>query len=280
MGLIDAILNLACVLLWLNWSSVHLAASRRPSPVSLAATLRKAEPRGGGRWGSLAAVFAVLLFRSIFYWNVGSASKWTPTLELGVMSLPFRSDFPGRMLLFSVLSFALVLGGLYAWMLLISVINRRVPNDDPFQRLVRIQLGRLDHWPPAVKLALPAAVTALAWGLGAPALARMGIVPHPESTGHVWQQALVLGITSILVWKLLVLSVCVLYIVTNHVYLGKSPFWHFVNTTGANLLAPMRKWPLRVGKLDLSPILALGVVLLAAHWADAGLPCLFQRLPF
>lgn len=279
MGLIDAILNLACLLLWLNWSAVHLGARRRPSPVSLAATLRKAEPRGGGRWGSLVAVFGVLLFRSMFYWNVGSASNWTPSLELGVMSLPFRSDYPGRMLLFSVLSFALVLGGLYAWLLLISVINRRVPNDHPFQRLVRDQLGWVEHWHPALRLALPVIVTMLVWGFGSPALVGMGIVPQPESTGHVWQQAAVLGISSLSVWKLPLLAICLLYMVHSHVYLGKSHFWGYINLTGANLLAPLRRWPMRIGKVDLAPLLAMIIVLLVAHWANAALPCLFERLP-
>ncbi len=279
MGLIDAILNLACLLLWLNWSSVHLAAQRRPSPVSLAATLRKAEPRGGGRWGSLAAVIGVLLFRSMFYWNVGSASNWTPSLELGVISLPFRSDYPGRMLLFSVLSFALVLGGLYAWLLLLSVINHRAPNGHPFQRLVREQLGWIEHWHPLLRLALPILLTTLAWGFGSPALVRMGIVPQPESTAHGWQQAAVLGMTSISVWKLPLLAICLLYAINSHVYLGKSQFWDYINLTGANLLAPLRKWPLRVGKVDLAPVLAVGIILLAAHWAGTGLPCLFQSLP-
>ena len=280
MGLIDVILNLACVLLWLNWSSVHLVSARRPSPVSLAATLRKAEPRWGGRWGSLLGLFGVLSARSLFYWKVGSASNWTPNLELGVVSLPFRSDYLTRMILFSFLSFMLVLGCLYAWLLLISIINRKVPNDEPLQKLVRLHLGWIEHWPPAVKVLLPLLIAALAWGLGSPALVRMGIVPPPSSPTHTWQQALVLGVTSFLTWKSLVLLLCVLYMINSYVYLGKSRFWQYVNTTGSNLLRPLRRLPVRIGKLDFSPLLAMGLVLVVAHWAGYFLPRIFQRLPF
>ena len=279
MGLIDVILNFACVLLWLNWSSVHLA-SRRPSPVSLAATLKKADPRRAERWGSLFVLAAVLSIRSLFYWNVGSASNWTPSLELGVISLPFRSDYLWRMVLFSFLSFGLLLGGLYSWLLLISVINRKVTNDDPFQKLVRVHLGWVEHWPTAVKLFLPMIVTAVLWGFGSPALVQMGIVPTPTSSTHVWQQALVLGAASFLVWRLLVLFLCILYMLNSYVYLGKSHLWQYVDTTGANLLAPLRQLPMRIGKLDLAPILAIVVVLLVTHWAARGLPAVFQRLPF
>lgn len=184
------------------------------------------------------------------------------------------------MLLFSFLSFAVVLGGLYAWLLLLSVINRKVPNDEPFQKLVRVHLGWVENWPPAVKLFLPMIVVGLLWGFGSPALVRMGIVPAPVSPTHVWQQALVLGATSFLVWKVLLIALCVLYMLNSYVYMGKSHFWAYVNITGLNLLTPLRRWPLRVGKFDLSPVLAILFVLFAAPWAGFFLRNVFLRLPF
>src|ERR1043165_8015097 len=147
MGLIDTILDLACVLLWLNWRSLSIATREKSSPLSLASTVKKAEARPSRGWPSLLTLVAIVALRSVFYWHVGSALNWTPSLELGVVSLPFRSDYFTRMLLFSVLSFGLILTGLYAWLLLICVINRRVPRDEPVHRMVRRQLGWIDHWP-------------------------------------------------------------------------------------------------------------------------------------
>src|SRR5689334_10871680 len=104
MGVIDFILNLACLLLWLSWRSFPIAQLEKSPPVTLASTLKKAEPRRARRWVPLASLAAVLFIRSLFYWNVGSALNWTPVLELGVISLPFRSDYLGRIFLYSLLS--------------------------------------------------------------------------------------------------------------------------------------------------------------------------------
>ena len=279
MGLIDSILNLVCLLLWLNWRSLHIATPESRPAFSLAATLRKAEPRRASRWASLAFLLALLGARGIFYWNVGTALNWTPSLRLGLVSLPFRSDYLGRILLFSVLSFALVLGLLYAWLFLVSVINRRVPHDEQIQRLVRMQLGWTQRWPPWLKLVTPLLVTALLWGVASPSLVKLGILPAPASPAHVWQQAFLLGLASLLSWKFLLIGVCVLYVINSYVYLGHSAFWNYVNVTGANLLRPIRRLPVSLGKIDLAPVLAIVLILLVTHWAEQWLPRLFRRLP-
>jgi uncharacterized protein YggT (Ycf19 family) len=278
MGLVDTILNIAALLLWLNWRSAH-AAVKSPL-ISLAATVKKADPRRGRRWMSLATLLLLLGLRSFFYWNVGTAAGWTPSLELGVISLPFRSDYLPRMLLYSCLSFGLVLGGFYTWLLLLSVVNGKVPNDEPLQRLVRLNLGFIERWPPALKLLLPAVLAILLWGFASPALVRLGIVPAPASSGHVWQQALLVGLAVFLTWKLLLVFLCVLYLVNSYVYLGKSYFWNYVNVTGANLLGPVRRLPLCIGKVDLSPLVGMLLILVASDAAAKWLPRLYQRLPF
>jgi uncharacterized protein YggT (Ycf19 family) len=279
MGLIDFVLNFVCLLLWLNWRSLRFGAAEQRRPVSLASTLKKAEGRRGSRWIPLAAVFALLLARAFFYWNVGSALNWTPSVQLGVISLHFRSDYLLRILLFSFLSFGLLLGGFYAWLLLISVVNSRVPSEDPGQRVVRMQLGWLERWPPLLKAMLPMLCCTLLWGLGSPWLVHIGLLPSPASLGHQWEQAFVLGLTSFLVWKFLILALCLLYLINSYVYLGNSSFWKYVNTTGANLLSPLRRLPVSFGKLDLAPFLGMGLVLLVTHWAGRWLPQLFQQLP-
>jgi uncharacterized protein YggT (Ycf19 family) len=280
MGFIDSILNLVCALLWFNWRSLRYAALQKSSPVSLAATLKKAGPRQRARWIPLFSLFALLGARGLFYWNVGSALNWTPSLALGVISLPFRSDYLGRMLLFSFLSFALVLALLYAWLLLISIINRDLPTDEPVQKLVRWHLGWVESWPFWLKLLLPLILTALIWGLANASLVRLGMVPAPLSRLHLWQQALLLGLNSLLGWKWLLVAICALYLVNNYVYLGNSYFWTYVNLTGANLLVPVRRLPLRIGKADFSPVLAMAVVLALADWTTRWLSAIFQRLPY
>lgn len=280
MGLIDSILNIACLLLWLNWRSTHAVAREKAPPVSLAATLKKTSPRRASRWISLGVLLVVLAGRAAFYWNVGMGLSWTPSLRLGVVSVPFRSDDFSRMLLFSMLSFGVVLFVAYAWLLLISVINRRVSVDEPMQRLVRVQLGWLDCWPAALKLLTPLVVATLSWGLGSPLLVKLGLAPAPISTIHRWEQAVLLGVSSLLSWRFLLIGVCVLYVLNSYVYFGQSSFWSYVNTTGANLLAPLRRLPVRLGKVDFAPLLAIALVLVAVRWAAQWLPRAFQALPF
>src|SRR6266498_2899265 len=128
MDVIDFLLNLAGLLFWLNWRSVKMAAATQPSVLSLAATLKRVEPRRPKRWVYLAGLLVLVGGRSLFYWHIGSALHWTPALRLGAISPSFRSDSPGRMLLFSALSFLLALGVFYLGMVLLSILNRNVPD--------------------------------------------------------------------------------------------------------------------------------------------------------
>ena len=144
---------------------------------------------------------------------------------------------------------------------------------------MRLHLGWVERWPSSIKLLLPMLVSGFMWALCSPGLVRLGIIPAPVSRGHLWEQAALLGLTSFLSWKFLLLALCVLYLVNNYVYTGESSFWRFVNTTGSNLLGPLRRFPLRIGKVDFSPLLVIGLVLAAAHFAAEGLSRLFQCLP-
>lgn len=279
MGIIDSILNFIGILLWFNWRSGRLSLPDKPSPVTLAATLKKAEVPRGSRWVSLGVLLLLVGFRSLLYWQAGSSRNWTPSLELGVISLPFRSDYPQRMVAFSILSFALVLAVIYSWLLLISLVNHNVPSEEPSQRLVRWHLGWVERWPLGVKMMLPLMITAAAWLLGSRGLVRWGIIPAPTNLAHLCEQAVVLGVATYLVWKPFLIGLCILYTINSYVYLGKSPFWGFVNLTGANLLAPLRRLGVQIGKVDLSPIIAIVLVITLTHLATRGLTHLFQHLP-
>src|SRR6188768_3811214 len=103
MSAVDAILNFAGLLLWLKWRDKGQELSARG--ISLIATLKKAGTRYPRIW-FLLALLILLVIRSFLYWQLGSALKWMPRIWLGLIPLPFRSDYFGRMFLFSFFSFA------------------------------------------------------------------------------------------------------------------------------------------------------------------------------
>ena len=267
MSLIDFILNLAGLLLWLNWRSVRLDPLARATPATLTGTLRRAVPNRLQRWHFLAALATLLLVRALFYWKIGGAVNWTARLNLGATSIPFQSDFFRRMLLFSVLSFALTLAIFYLWLLFFAVVNRNI--NDPLQKLVRLMLGRAGRWPNWILLSLPVAGAVLVWLLISPLLARMSLVPA-ASFLHRTEQAVLLGLTAFLTWKYLIGAVLALYLVNSYIYLGKHQFWNFINLTSRQMLRPLRRLPLEIGKADFTPVVGITLVFLLAHFAENG----------
>src|SRR5262245_47912517 len=163
MGLIDFILNLVALLLWLNWRAVRLVGATQPSVLSLASAIKRAEPRRPNRWLYFAALVGVLVVRSVFYWLLGPSAQWIPTVHLGAIALHLRSDFLGRALLFSVVSFSVMLTVFYLWLILLAIVNRSMPDSDPLQRIVRLQLGWLAHWPVPAQLILVPLLVAVCW---------------------------------------------------------------------------------------------------------------------
>ena len=278
MGLIDFILNLAGLLLWLNWRSVRFDPLGKRTPATLIGTLRRAEPRRLRRWHLLAALGGLLLLRALFYWQIGSAAHWTGTLNLSVITLSFRSDYFVRMLLFSIFSFGLTLGVFYLWLLLLSILAG--PEPLPFHRLVRMPLGGIDRWARGVKFLLPLIVTATFWWLASWLLAWLQVIPEPVSPAHRIEESLVIGLSSYLAWKYLAGALLVLHLLNSYIYFGKHPFWGYVNAGAQTLLSPLRALPLRVGKADFAPVVGIVLVFLAAELAGRGLVLLYGKLLF
>jgi len=278
MGLIDFILNLAGLLLWLNWRSVRFDPLGKRTPATLIGTLRRAEPRRLRRWHLLAALGGLLLLRALFYWQIGSAARWTGILNLSVITLSFRSDYFVRMLLFSIFSFGLTLGVFYLWLLLLSILAG--PEPLPFHRLVRMPLGGIDRWARGVKFLLPLIVTATFWWLASWLLAWLQVIPEPVSPAHRIEESLVIGLSSYLAWKYLAGALLVLHLLNSYIYFGKHPFWGYVNAGAQTLLSPLRALPLRVGKADFAPVVGIVLVFLAAELAGRGLVLLYGKLPF
>ena len=82
-----------------------------------------------------------------------------------------------------------------------------------------------------------------------------------------------------LAWKYLITSLLLLYLLNSYVYLGNHAFWNFLAATARNLLAPLGILPLRLGKIDFAPVLAIAAVLVASRFAERGLTILYRHLP-
>jgi uncharacterized protein YggT (Ycf19 family) len=213
---------------------------------------------------------ALLLGRAVFYWQAGSSLKWDPGIRVGAIALLFRSDWPGRMVLFSLFSFGATLGFFYLCLLLLSCVNAPVPDADPAQRLLRLHLGPLERLPGVVKLLLPLVVTTALWCALNPLLVGIGMLPK-LSTWHVAAQGAVIGLTAYCSLKFLVVSFLGLYLVNSYIYLGDFALLNYVNTTSRGMLRPMRWLPLRVGRVDLAPLAGMAVVIAAAELGRRGL---------
>ena len=274
MNLIDFILNLAGLLLWINWRSILFDPFEKRTPATLVGALRRAAPTRFRHWHLLAAIGALLVLRALFYWQIGSAAGWIGRLDLGVTTIFFRSNLFGQMLLFSIFSFARVLGIFYLWLLLLSILDGPMPT----RRLVKMQLGEIDGWPRRMKFFLPLVVTALFWGLASWPFAWL----HPKqamSAAHRVEEALVIGLGSYLVWKFVIGALLALHLLGSYIYFGKHPFWKYVDATAETLLKPLEKVPLRAGKADFAPVVGIALVFLFTEIAGRGLAWLYARLP-
>ncbi len=266
MGFLDFILNVAGLLLLANWRLRHFDPLKRRLPATLAGALR---PTSGRRWpagGPLAGLVLLLLLRGGLYWVVGPPADWTPKLDLGVVVLAFPGEALLSTVVFSLLSFWRACLIFYFWLLALSVLNRRAAAGQPAQRLIRMQLGGADAWPAAARLLAPFALAALCWAAMQPLLAWLGVVgPSPGAAGLARQAAVVAG-GLVFTLKYLFGAFLFLHLVTSYVYLGGSSFWDYVTITSGRLLAPLRWLPLRVARLDFTPVLGVGLVFFLLHW--------------
>jgi len=273
MGLIDFILNLAGLLLWINWRSTLFDPFEKRTPATLIGALRRAAPTRFRHWHLLAAIGALLVLRAVIYRLIGPATAWTGKLDLGATMIYFRSNYFGQMLLFSIFSFARILGIMYLWLLLLSILDGPMPT----HRFVKMQLGRIDGWTRWIKFFLPLVVIALSWGLASWPFAWL----HPKtamSAAHRVEEALVIGLESYFVWKFLIGALLVLHLLGSYIYFGKHPFWKYVDATAQTLLKPLGKIPLRAGKADFAPVVGIALTFLIAELAGRGLALLYAQL--
>lgn len=284
MGSIDFILNLAGLLLWLNWLSIRFDPLARPPAATLVGTLRKAGGARTQRWGFIAGLATLLLVRAFFYWAIGPSIAWSPNLGLvGDIKLYFpvsaAAFYLGLMALYSVLSFGKVLVQFYGWLVLLSFLGERGSEDDPFLRLARAHLGPVARWPWPVRLMLPLLGVASAWLALGPLLTWLELIPATASWPHRLEQAALIGVGAYLPWKYLIGGLLAFHILNSYVYLGRHPFLAFITTTSRSLLKPLRPIPLQSRKVDFAPLVAVAIVFLIAEFAGAALTRLYGVLP-
>ena len=274
MGYVDFILNLAGLLLWLNWRSLRFDPLGRRTPATLMGTLRPASPQKNRRWHFVLFIVGLLFLRAVAYhWLV---PFWVGKLDLGVTVPPFRSDSFEVMLVFSFFSFGLALGIFYVGLLLLSLLQ----GPEPVHGLVKIPLGRVDGWPRWAKILLPLLVAAVAWWLASWLLVHLQILPPTVSVAQRLEQSLVIGLNGYLVWKYPIATVLALYLLNSYIYFGRQPFWKYINVIAQKLLWPLRSIPLRLGRVDFAPLVEIALVFLAAEGASHGLAWIYAKLPF
>ncbi len=276
MTYLDFILNVACLLLWLGWRALRLSAHAQPRALSLASTLKRAEPKPVRSWTPLVWLGLLLLGRSVFYWQTGSSWRWVPTLECGAIVLPFPSDSWGRMLLFSGLSFLRVWLVFHVWLLLLTMVNR-APGAGAMQSLVSAQLGVVGRWPWPLQLVLVPAAGVLLWLVAHGPLVWLGLMASRPGEAAVWQQGLALSLAVCLSGKYPVVIALGAHFLNSYLYVGEVTWWNYAALSGRNLLRPLRWLPLAIGRLDLRPILGIVLVLVGAHYAGRGLTWLFAH---
>jgi uncharacterized protein YggT (Ycf19 family) len=121
-------------------------------------------------------------------------------------------------------------------------------------------------------------VAAVFWVTAQPLLTAQGLIPPAESQGQVLLQAVLLGISTVLFWKMLLVGILILHIINSYLYLGNAPFWPFVSTTAQHLLVPLHFLPLRIGKVDFAPFAAIALALAVSEVMNRWLPQIYQRL--
>jgi uncharacterized protein YggT (Ycf19 family) len=280
MAWLNLIPDLAALALWLNWLQFRSDPLAKMRPASLAGTLKRAEVAGPKRWKFPVLLAALLLARAWLYVELSGVVNLTLKLQLGFINVPFRADLPLHMVVFSVLSFASVLATFYLWMLLLSAINGSPAAANPVHELVRLQVKWFERWPASLKLLSPFLLGGLAWVALHPLLRWLAVVPANKSAATLLAQGAVVGVGTYLAWKYLIFGVLLCHLVNTHVYLGSAPVWNYLDVTARNLLSPLRWLPLRAGKVDLLPLLAMAMLIFLARFMQNSPERFYRLLPF
>ncbi|MCS7337442.1 MAG: hypothetical protein NZ739_04280 [Verrucomicrobiae bacterium] len=265
MGLIDFILNVVGLLLWLNWCAARHDPLAHATARTLLGTLKPTAPVQRRRWPLLLGLGSLLGARAVFYWELGPALNWDPALNLGAVVIPFRPGLAGQALLYSLLSFLRMFVVLYLWLIFLWIAAPVEARGNPAAKLIRVHLGRIATLPYPVQLMLPFLATAALWAAFEPLLASVGAASPARSALQLLARTTVIGLSGYVTLRWLIVFLLLAYFVDSYVYVGRRPALEFTVCIAGRLLRPLRKVPLRVGKLDFAPCVGLALVLMAGE---------------
>jgi uncharacterized protein YggT (Ycf19 family) len=273
MALLDFILNLVGLLLWFNWRAARFDPISTSRPATLAGTIRRAEKATFQRWHLPFALLGLLVLRVPLYRLFGKELNWVGTLDIGVIALSFKAQTYSYvpMLLYSFYSFGVVLAVFLIWVLVLSALKSHAPESDSLRQLLELHLGQVERWSRGTKLLLPLLVIPPLWWLASWPLTYYDILPAPGSMLVRLEQALLVGVGSYLALKFLLAGIFALYFVSSYVFFGRQPFWQHLDLVARQLLAPVRRLPLRLGRLDFAPLAGIVLVLGIAYIAEQGI---------
>jgi uncharacterized protein YggT (Ycf19 family) len=281
MALLDFILNLVGLLLWFNWRAARFDPLSTSRPATLAGTIRRAEKSSFKRWHLPLAVLGLLLLRTPLYASFGAALNWTGKIDVGTIAIPFHAAASSylTMSLYSGYSFAVLLATFLICVLFLSALKSNTPESDSLRQLLRLHLGKIEGWPAPVKILLPFAIVTPLWWLACWPLNYYQIMPAPTSPVARIEQALLVGLGSYLALKYLLLGILGLYFVSSHIYFGRQPFWQHLELIARQLLQPLRRLPLRLGRMDWSPLVGIALVWFVTSVAENGIKTPLRRAP-
>jgi uncharacterized protein YggT (Ycf19 family) len=88
----------------------------------------------------------------------------------------------------------------------------------------------------------------------------------------------VIASQSYLIWKFPIAALLVLHLLNSYIYFGRHPIWNYADATAQTLLSPLRKIPLKIGKVDFAPVIGIALCFFVAELAGRGIGLLYRRL--
>ncbi len=276
MGWVDLILNVVGLAFWLSWCG-SLRPARGLGAGTLVSNLKPVETPASARWLNPVGLLILIAGRPLLYGPLArlmeSAAVWNP----GPVSVPFREDFPARLWFFSVLSFV---WALVVWLAGVSLFSRLARLGDRTAGLRWFQeLGAFPaRWPGWVVAVIPLLAGSALWAVLAPPLAARGMLPPVPGVGRLALQSLLIGFSAWLPSRWLVAALLVIRFVHEYVYLGDHPLWGWVRAAASPLVRALSWLPVRIGRLDLTPLIAAVAVIVLGALADNALARAFYLL--
>ena len=204
----------------------------------------------------LLALVGLLVLRAVFYHQFGPGLDWIPSLPLLHESPHFRSDFSREPGLFRT-KFMRWLAALYFCWALLATIKPKADTAKMWRSFLRAQFGWLGGLP-AVILWLVAIMLSVGVHLiEAEWMSRVDVRSESAAFAQHLPALMALDMRAAVY---LAMGVLILYLLNSFVYFGEQVLWKNVDASGKRLLTPLSCLPLVVGKVDLAPFLALGLM--------------------